>query len=226
VLSDVSLRRTGLVVLIPIARRSEARRLVAAGYAACVTTPVRRATLARALTTALEPRSVEAYAPQVRPGDTDQLAVMLRGHSLEAAVLVVEDNPVNQEVAVEMLKRMGCRVDVAGNGREAVERFGEQAYEVIFMDCQMPEMDGFEATRAIRQAEETLGRYTWIIAMTAYSLESDRQRCLAAGMDDYVSKPATIMQFRKAMARWYRAVRAEDDVPSDSFGPEVLPLGR
>jgi len=205
VLSDVTLRRTGLVVLIPIARRGEARRLAAAGYAACVTTPVRRATLARGLTSALEPRSVEPFQTQVRSGDTDQLAVLLRGRGLTADVLVVEDNPVNQEVAVEMLKRMGCRVDVAAHGREAVERFGQRPYDVIFMDCQMPEMDGYEATRTLRERErnrKSKGRaHTWVVAMTANAMQGDRERCLAAGMDDYVSKPIRPEDVHSALMR-------------------------
>lgn len=103
-------------------------------------------------------------------------------------VLVAEDNSVNQLVAMEMLKRLGCRVDVVGNGREALEAAGRLSYDLIFLDCYMPELDGFDACRAIR-AREATGQHVPIIAMTASALKGDQERCLAAGMDDFVPKP-------------------------------------
>ena len=103
-------------------------------------------------------------------------------------VLVAEDNAVNQKVARALLERMGHRVTLAGNGREAVERWRAGAYDVIFMDVQMPELDGFDATRAIRSA----GAHIPIIAMTAHSMDGDRDRCRASGMDDYISKPISV----------------------------------
>ena len=116
-------------------------------------------------------------------------------------VLVAEDNPVNQRVAIRMLERLGLGADVAANGREAVQSFSRQPYAAILMDCQMPELDGFEATARIR-AREGLGQHTPIIAMTASAMRGDRERCLEAGMDDYVSKPVTIDGLRTVLARW------------------------
>jgi signal transduction histidine kinase/DNA-binding response OmpR family regulator len=116
-------------------------------------------------------------------------------------VLVAEDNPINQKVASSMLHKIGCKADIATNGREALERTRERLYDLVFMDCQMPEMDGFEATEAIRQ-QETGPKRVPIIAMTAHAMPSDRERCMAAGMDDYLTKPISVEQLRAVIARW------------------------
>ncbi len=114
---------------------------------------------------------------------------------------MAEDNPVNQEVATEMLEGLGCRVDVVENGREAVEAVARTMYDLVFMDCQMPEMDGFAATGAIKASGQPHGT-PLIIALTAHALQGDRQRCLAAGMDDYLGKPFTSAQVRAVLTRW------------------------
>ena len=116
-------------------------------------------------------------------------------------VLVAEDNPVNQLVAAEMLKRMGCRVDLVGNGREAVAAVRSLPYDLVFLDCDMPEMDGFDAVRAIR-AGEPPGQRVPVIAMTASALKGDRERCIEAGMDDYLPKPVRLGDLRAAVERW------------------------
>jgi len=118
-----------------------------------------------------------------------------------ARVLVAEDNPVNQMVAREALKRLGCRVDIAANGREALEAAVSLPYDLIFLDCQMPEMDGFDACRAIRQAESP-GQRTPIIAMTANVLKGDKEKCLEAGMDDYLPKPVRMAEMAATVERW------------------------
>src|SRR5262249_49554029 len=116
-----------------------------------------------------------------------------------ARVLLVEDNPVNLEVAVGILWSFGCKVETATNGVEALERYASGDYGLIFMDCQMPEMDGFEATAEIRKQETASDRRTPIVALTASAIEGDREQCLASGMDDYVPKPFTTEQMRSAL---------------------------
>jgi PAS domain S-box-containing protein len=117
-------------------------------------------------------------------------------------VLVVEDHAVNRMLATRLLAKLGCKVEVAENGRIACERTLEQNYDLIFMDCQMPEMDGFEATRAIREREQGGSRRTPIVALTANAMIQDRDRCLQAGMDDYITKPYSVADFERTLQRW------------------------
>jgi CheY-like chemotaxis protein len=116
-------------------------------------------------------------------------------------VLVAEDNVVNQKVAVRMLERLGLRVDVAANGREAVRMFELLPYDLIFMDCQMPEMDGYEAAQEIRRREGP-GQRVAIIAMTADAMAGCREQCLEAGMDDFITKPVAMEALFESLQRW------------------------
>jgi len=123
-------------------------------------------------------------------------------------VLLVEDNPLNQLLGKAMLEHCGCRVDVAANGREAVDASGRQRYDLIFMDCQMPVMDGHEATAAIRAREEgdPEGRQnprTPVVALTAYDSDEDREQCRLSGMDDYISKPFNLATIQATVEKWF-----------------------
>jgi CheY-like chemotaxis protein len=113
-------------------------------------------------------------------------------------ILLAEDNQVNQKLALRLLEQMGYRADVASNGVEAVESIERQLYDVILMDIQMPEMDGLDATRNIRKLSEVAQPH--IIAMTANAMEGDREMCLAAGMDDYISKPIRVPDLIRALS--------------------------
>jgi two-component system sensor histidine kinase/response regulator len=151
-----------------------------------------------------------------------------------AHVLLVEDNPVNLEVGVGILEGFGCKVETAANGVEALDQYAGGKYAVIFMDCQMPEMDGFEATAEIRKREAKTGMRTPIVALTASAIEGDREKCLAAGMDDYVPKPFTAHQMRSALAAWLKPAAANgahgkhDHLtvvePSASPAPSIEPI--
>lgn len=116
-------------------------------------------------------------------------------------VLLAEDNIVNQKIGLRLLEKCGCRVDLAANGREAAEMAERFSYDLIFMDCSMPEMDGYEATRTIRTAEHN-GAQTPIVALTAHAVAGTREECLASGMSDYVTKPVTMDVLEQALVRW------------------------
>jgi two-component system, sensor histidine kinase and response regulator len=125
----------------------------------------------------------------------------LMGQDRRRHVLVVEDNAVNQAVAVAILAKLGYRAEVAGTGREAVDAVAGGHYGAVLMDCQLPGMDGYQATAEIRRREGS-GRHTPIIAMTAAALPEHQQRCLAAGMDDYIGKPVLVAEVQAVLSRW------------------------
>jgi len=159
--------------------------------------PVRPSQLFDVLHTLLAERSVRSAQPGAvaELGPPDQARQWSR-------VLVVEDNAANLKVTVRMVERLGYRADVAANGAEAVNILKGLQYDAVLMDCQMPEMDGYEATRLIRTNEAAAGSHVPIIAMTAAALAGDRERCLAAGMDDYISKPVKLHVVAALLERW------------------------
>lgn len=127
------------------------------------------------------------------------------GMFTDKEVLVVDDIKVNIMLITRILEKHGCIVSSAMNGREAVEMMSERAYDIVFMDCQMPEMDGFEAVRLVREEEISSGRHTIIVALTADAMTGDREKCLAAGMDDYLNKPLKAEQIAMILKKWLGA---------------------
>ena len=179
------------------------------GVTVALVKPIRPSSLFDTLHTLLASKPAHAAEPEAEPDGTGKERRRVpRG----ARILVVEDNAANLKVAVRMVEKLGYRADVAGNGTEAVRMWGHVRYDAVLMDCQMPEMDGYEATRAIRRQEgETT--HTPIIAMTASAMSGDREKCLAAGMDDYISKPVKLPVIAAVLERWL-GPRVSRPVPS------------
>ncbi len=132
---------------------------------------------------------------------------------------MVEDHPINQKVAAQLLRRRGHTVEIASSGREALDILAARRFDAILMDVQMPDLDGYAATRMIRERERAQGRHTPIIAMTACTLTGDREKCLEAGMDDYVSKPIVFREvLDKIAAAWQRSVSCDWTPPVCGWG--------
>ena len=185
----------GVVALAPARQKPAAEMALEAGIDATFALPVRPTRLLGVLGSVLHPD----LAPRARRAATKQSTST--PDKARARVLVAEDNPVNQRVASHMLNKLGYRCDIASNGQEAVAMLAQLPYDLVLMDCQMPEMDGYSATRAIRQRESG-GRHTPIIAMTANAMREDRARCLDAGMDGFIPKPIALEELETAMECW------------------------
>jgi PAS domain S-box-containing protein len=211
---DAEINDVSIIVLTSVGDRGDARRLESIGCGSYLIKPVKQSKLFDAIMSVLASREDSGQArtaalPTGEPVEKINLAGV--------QVLLAEDNPVNRKVAVRMLEKAGCKVNTVENGFAAVEAASKTAYDVILMDVQMPEMDGFEATRTIREIEGS-NRHTTIIAMTAHAMAGDRERCLKAGMDDYVAKPVQQAQLLKAMKEWTTRLRTGDWGPT---GPPV-----
>jgi signal transduction histidine kinase/CheY-like chemotaxis protein len=179
------LTATIIMMLTSAGRRGDAERCKELGVAAYLLKPVRQSELRAAILRILgAPAQTEAPALVTRHSLQEERkpATVLR-------VLLVEDNLVNQRLAVRLLEKRGHRVSVAGNGHEALEKVAKETFDLVLMDVQMPDMDGLEATAAIRKLEKGTARHLFIVAVTAHAMQSDRDRCLAAGMDAYIAKP-------------------------------------
>ncbi len=215
---DPAISKTHVILLTASGQRGDSILAKEVGAAAYLTKPIRERHLADCLRLALG-----------REGGEEDKEPLITRHTLSEAtahtiqrVLVVDDNPINQRVAVKMLEKLGCRVDLAGTGMEALAAICRHPYPLVFMDCQMPELDGFETTRLIR-SQEPPGAHLPIIAMTANAMAGDREACLSAGMDDFISKPIIVEELRAKVAHWLPDAKSQDlksstgqDAPADT----------
>jgi len=179
------LATTTIMMLTSAGHRGDATRCQALGVAAYLLKPIRQSELCEAIVRVLGAKEHEGAIPLVTRFSLDDA----NGPSASLSILLVEDNAVNQRLAVRLLEKRGHHVLVAANGREALGILEKKAFDVVFMDVQMPGLDGIEATAAVRKKELLSGKHQAVIALTAYAVKGDRERFLAAGMDGYLSKP-------------------------------------
>jgi signal transduction histidine kinase/CheY-like chemotaxis protein len=211
---DAELLGTALVLLGAGSQRAASQEFLLAGFSSFIPKPVVRAPQlkdalmkawkgdatgdligGKVTATTVAPGSPPASTPTARP------AAAAANEFAGTRVLVAEDNVVNQRLVRHMLEKLGCRVDIAGNGREALTMVANLRYDILFMDCFMPELDGYAATAELRRSELAGTRRLPVIALTANAMAEDRARCLAAGMDDYLSKPVRLEEIRGALGR-------------------------
>ncbi len=183
--ADAMISHTPLILVITISHQGDAGRMLEAGFDTYLTKPVKQSHLYDAIMAAVGLQQKGKSVDKKIPAAKFNLNKPKRG---QFKILVVEDNIVNQKVAARMLEKAGYFCDVAANGIEALEALSRISYDLVFMDCQMPVMNGYEATRKIRRLEGEK-KHTPIVAMTANALKGDRKKCIDAGMDDYISKP-------------------------------------
>ena len=210
------------IMLMPVGRQGDIREVRHAGVRMCLSKPVRQSALYDCLVNVMS-RTEESNA-NVQIAEAPPAPV--RRHN-RRRLLLAEDNPVNQEVALGILQIEGYQVTVAKNGAEAVEAFSKSAFDLVLMDCHMPEMDGFEATRKIREMEKqaSLKRIP-IVALTANAMQQDREECLNAGMDDHLSKPYSRLQMRETLDRWLHQENAEAMPTSTAETVTAEPVGQ
>jgi two-component system, sensor histidine kinase and response regulator len=212
--NDPALAALRIVLVTSLHSTDELARAREAGISAYLSKPVRRHELYRALAQAVSGVAAE-QAPAATPGTA------LR---LNCRVLMAEDNGVNQFVARNMLKSLGCEFDIVPNGQEALAAVQRGGYDIVLMDCQMPVMDGYEATRQIRQWEQASAQMHRlpVVALTANALVGDADVCIEAGMDDHLAKPYTRNQLGTLMARWLPPHRVEGSVDAPRTQPAAL----
>lgn len=204
--ADPQLSQTQLVMMTSLGLGEHSRRAAEIGFAAYLVKPVKQSRLQEALVMALGKSSglstsllgMSPVLPQTTPRE-DRPRQSLR-------ILLAEDNPVNQKVALRQLQSLGYMADVVANGQEVLDLLQRVQYDLILMDCQMPVMDGYEATRRLRQQERGSGHRTVVIAITANAMQEDRERCLQAGMDDYLSKPVLKEDLERVLNHWSQRI--------------------
>ena len=220
---DPDLKDTELVMLTSVGHRGDADRYEKIGFSAYLLKPIRYSKLLDCLSIIMgkQQRQSETAYPIITQHTVDEVR---ESATRQARILLAEDNPVNQRVAVKLLEKAGYQVDIANNGEEAVNKVFQSNYDLVLMDCQMPVMDGFDATRAIREREYE-GQRIPIIALTANAMKGDREKCIDAGMDDYLSKPVKKDELYAIIEKWLRAdsseVRVVDDFPAPNT-PETV----
>ncbi|HTI97479.1 MAG TPA: response regulator [Dongiaceae bacterium] len=214
-----------VILLSAVGSHQNTPEYAAAGFVGCLNKPVKPAQLKEMLG-----RAVSGVKSTLKRATTPGKLDPTLAARLPLRILLCDDNAINQKVALRLLSQMGYKADVAGNGLEALKALEREPYDLIFMDVQMPEMDGMEATRAIRERQrENIPHFKTpivIIAMTANAMQGDREKCLAAGMDDYLPKPVRPEDIRQTVERWATTLAGTAEtnvVPKEASAPTPAP---
>ncbi|MEW6218854.1 MAG: response regulator [Thermodesulfobacteriota bacterium] len=218
--STPEIRDTAIIILTSLGQRGDVARLRSHGIAAYLVKPVRQSLLLQTITTVAHGSPPAASAS---PGPVVTRHLLAEQRLREVRILLVEDNPVNQKMAATMMRKAGYQVEIASNGQVAVEAVARERFDLVFMDVQMPVLDGLAATRAIRQWEETGQPRHAIVAMTAHALAGDRERCLEAGMDDYITKPIRPQTLFETIRRWTELDAAAPEQTGAAVAPAEPP---
>ncbi len=219
---DPDIKDVTVIILTSLGVRGDVARLQALGGAGYLTKPIKQSQLFDTIITVLSREKRVVGQEPIRIVTRHTIAEEKRR---KTRILLAEDNPMNQKLAVALLKRAGYSVDAVENGRLAVEAINRRAYDLVLMDVQMPEMDGFQATRAIRKKQGER-KDTPIVAMTAHAMKGDREKCLQAGMDDYVAKPIEPQELLGTIEKWTRSCDSnEATVGRKESGAHQLPSG-
>ncbi|NLN28982.1 MAG: response regulator [Firmicutes bacterium] len=224
--SDASLRSTRLILLTAFDAHGQGEEALRHGFSAYMTKPVKQSHLFDCIVNLLcaDRPELKEHAAERRAAEavaTEQEKAKERP-SRSGHVLVVEDNPVNRKVVMLQLENLGYDVDAVSNGAEAVEAVRTGRYDLILMDCQMPVMDGYQATQIIRKHEATTGRRIPIVALTANAMQGDREKCIGAGMDDYLSKPVAVRDLRAVLERWLPPAPGADGAVGEPEGSAAI----
>ena len=215
IIADPELHQTKLLLMLPLGGPGDTARFQRVGFAGCVLKPVFETRLREALALALEGGCASAAAEASACGPS---AMQTQG---KARILLVEDNSVNQEVALAMLGKLGYHTDAVNTGAGALQALQCADYDAVLMDCEMPEMDGYEATRRIRAPGAVRNPQVVIMALTADAMPGTRERCLEAGMNDYLSKPLEPRELAEALTKWLGPAVGNAKLPAPGQGARV-----
>jgi two-component system, sensor histidine kinase and response regulator len=205
--NDPAIASTKLILLSSFEEKGQGEKAIEEGFSGYLSQPVRQSLLIETLARVTGRTAREVTISKSSPSPSGHAAPAFRTNGM---VLLAEDNPALRELALRQLKKLGLSAHAVSTGKEAIEAVSKKPYSLVLMDCQMPEMDGFEATKLMREKEKRSGQHTPIIAMTASAMHGDRETCIAAGMDDYVSKPVSIETLHKILERWIPAEKAPE----------------
>jgi two-component system sensor histidine kinase/response regulator len=226
--ADPAIAGSRLIVLTSLGQDLSTEKLREAGIVGYLAKPIKKSRLYNCLVDSLGDTEIGTVPTIPVSSPATQISTELTPLIGKARILLAEDNAINRTVALSKLRKLGCTADAVTNGSEVLETLKYISYDVILMDCHMPEMDGYEATRNIRKMEKSPDPLcSWkspiyIIAVTANAMEGDREKCIAAGMDDYLSKPVRTFELSAAMERWLLTIQAHSGNPI-SNGAEVRP---